>query len=398
MTVLQLDRETAKRSATNANQWLDARSLRLGRDKMEGITPVIVPKWGLAMSEGTIVTWHKSVGDEIGFDEDLVDIETAKITNVGPAPAAGVLRRILAQEGETKTVGALIGVIAADDVSDGDIDGFVASFAPDVSAGDIDASGVSIFDTEMVEAGLGPVAFGSRGDAAGRPVIFIHGFGSDMASWSMNVAAFPADRRILAVDLPGHGASTKNVGDGTVATLAKALLDGLDQLGVGQVDIVGHSLGAAVALALAAQLGARAGRMVLICPVGLPGITTSAEFLDGFIGARRKRELRGFLEMLVDDPERIGNEFVESTIRFRRLDGVSEALTAIRDRVVAGEGFEGLMGVASERDAYVILGSSDRIAAGTPEGLRSLTVEGSGHLPHIEKSSEFNAAMISELS
>lgn len=365
---------------------------------MQGITPVIVPKWGLAMSEGTVVAWHKSVGEEVVGEEDLVDIETAKITNVGTAPASGVLRRIVADIGETKSVGALIGVIASAEVGDAEIDEFVATFAPDESELDGGSGGEAVFETVTAETRLGPVSFGLRGAEGGQPVLFIHGFGSDMASWSMNVDALPEDRRVIAVDLPGHGSSTKNVGDATIATLAGALLDGLDQLGVGKVDIVGHSLGAAIGLALASQLGDRAGKLVLVCPVGIDGVTASAEFLEGFITAKRKRELKGFLEMLVDDPARIGDEFVESTIRFRRIDGVAQALSAIRDRIVSGEGFDGLMAVAAAQDAFVIRGASDRIAVGSVDGLRGQQIEGSGHLPHIEKSREFNDAISQEFS
>ena len=95
---------------------------------MADIFPVRMPKWGLAMQEGTIVHWWKEPGTVVKEGEDLVDIETPKITNVFESPQSGIVRRIVAQPGETLPVGALIGVMADATVEDAAIDAFVAEF------------------------------------------------------------------------------------------------------------------------------------------------------------------------------------------------------------------------------------------------------------------------------
>src|SRR5260221_7218173 len=95
---------------------------------MSAVTAVRMPKWGLSMQEGAIVDWWKAEGDAIAEGDDLVDIETSKITNVCESPAAGVLRRIVAQPGETLPVGALIGVLAEPATADAEIDAFIADF------------------------------------------------------------------------------------------------------------------------------------------------------------------------------------------------------------------------------------------------------------------------------
>ena len=93
---------------------------------MSEIYPIAVPKWGIEMVEGTITTWNKSEGDAIAKGDEVFEMESDKIVNVWDAPVAGVLRRIVAAAGDAHPVGALLGVIAAADVSDADIDQFIA--------------------------------------------------------------------------------------------------------------------------------------------------------------------------------------------------------------------------------------------------------------------------------
>ena len=91
---------------------------------MSAIHAIAVPKWGIEMVEGTINSWLKSVGDEVRKGDEILEI-----VNVWEAPADGVLRRLLVDEGEARAVGQLLGVIAAAEVSDEDIDVFIASYA-----------------------------------------------------------------------------------------------------------------------------------------------------------------------------------------------------------------------------------------------------------------------------
>ncbi|MGH3005115.1 MAG: dihydrolipoamide acetyltransferase family protein [Gaiellaceae bacterium] len=77
---------------------------------------VVMPQMGVSVSEGTITKWAKSEGETIEADETLLEISTDKVDTEVPSPASGVLKQIIAQEGETVAVGTKIAVIAPEGV------------------------------------------------------------------------------------------------------------------------------------------------------------------------------------------------------------------------------------------------------------------------------------------
>ena len=95
---------------------------------------VTIPKWGIEMTQGTIVAWHKDEGDTVKAGEEIVDIETDKIVNSFEARSSGTLVRILAEVGEELPVGYLIGVIASEVVTDEAIEAFIAAQSSDEDA------------------------------------------------------------------------------------------------------------------------------------------------------------------------------------------------------------------------------------------------------------------------
>ena len=88
-------------------------------------TEIRVPTLGESVSEATVGTWFKKVGDAIKADEPILELETDKVTIEVPAPASGTLSEIVAAAGETVGLGALLGQIAA---------GAVAAAAPAAAA------------------------------------------------------------------------------------------------------------------------------------------------------------------------------------------------------------------------------------------------------------------------
>ena len=96
---------------------------------MSEIKTLEMPKWGLSMEEGLLARWAIQEGDSFTPGQEICEIETSKIVNVLEAPFAGTLRRILAREGETLQVGAVLALAADASVSDAELDEFAASLA-----------------------------------------------------------------------------------------------------------------------------------------------------------------------------------------------------------------------------------------------------------------------------
>jgi pyruvate dehydrogenase E2 component (dihydrolipoamide acetyltransferase) len=201
--------------------------------------------------------------------------------------------------------------------------------------------------------------------------------------------------RTIALDLPGHGGSTKEVGAGDPDGLAAAAAAGLAALGVTRAHLVGHSLGGAVAALVALARPEGAASLSLIASAGL-GPEINGTFIDGFVRATRRRKAAEVLALLVHDPALVSRKMVEDVLRYKRLDGVAAALSAIaaswfgggRQRLARADRI-----VALPIPVQIIWGREDRIIpVAQAEALRSRLpvhiLTGAGHLPHMEKAAE----------
>jgi 2-oxoglutarate dehydrogenase E2 component (dihydrolipoamide succinyltransferase) len=73
---------------------------------------ILMPQLGETVSEGTLISWHKKVGERVAHNETLFDVATDKVDTEVPAPVAGVVAEILVEEGATVAVGTRLAVIA----------------------------------------------------------------------------------------------------------------------------------------------------------------------------------------------------------------------------------------------------------------------------------------------
>jgi pyruvate dehydrogenase E2 component (dihydrolipoamide acetyltransferase) len=360
---------------------------------MTGIAAITMPKWGLTMTEGKILGWLKEPGAAIGPGDELLEIETSKITNVMEAGESGVLRRIVAAEGATLPVGALIAVVAPADVPESEIDAFVAGFEIAAPAEDEAAAGAAPAPRE-IQAGGRRLRVLDLGEG-GTPVVLIHGFGADLNTWMFTQPVLAERRRTIAFDLPGHGGSDKALAGADAGAFAAVVGDLFDALGLERACLVGHSLGGAVALAFARARPQRVAGLVLIAAAGL-GPEIDGAFIDGFVAAQRRREAQEVLRRLVHDPQLVSRAMVEDVLRYKRLDGVGPALEAIAAAWFPG----GRQAVALDpaglaMPVLLIWGREDRIVpAAHAEALAGrlpvAILDGAGHLPHMEKSGEVN--------
>jgi pyruvate dehydrogenase E2 component (dihydrolipoamide acetyltransferase) len=364
----------------------------------DAIKPIVMPKWGLAMQEGMVAKWLVEEGAEIGGGDEILDIETSKIANVYESPVAGPLRRRLVGEGETVPVGALLGVVADRSVPDAELDAFVAKFQEEFAAHAAEA-GAAAPEPETIEAGGRRFRYLALGESEGPPIVFIHGFGGDLNNWQFNQEALADGHATYAVDLPGHGGSSKDLGSGHVhvGALAGAVVDFLDAKNVGKAHLVGHSLGGAVALDLALNHADRVASATLVCSAGL-GPEINMAYIDGFMQAKRRKQLEPVLAMLVADPDMVSREMIEDVLKFKRLDGVEAALNRIIDDNFAG-GRQALDLTSRLGDlavpVQVIWGRQDQIipashAEGLPASVLMHVFDDAGHMVHMEKAAEVN--------
>ena len=75
---------------------------------------VLLPQWGMGMSEGTITSWLKAVGDKVAEDEPIAEVEAEKVEETLEAPATGTLTEIVVPEGETVEVRTVVAYIETD--------------------------------------------------------------------------------------------------------------------------------------------------------------------------------------------------------------------------------------------------------------------------------------------
>ena len=364
----------------------------------DAIKPIVMPKWGLAMQEGMVAKWLVEEGAEISGGDEILDIETSKIANVYESPVAGPLRRRLVGEGETVPVGALLGVVADSSVPDADLDAFVARFQEEFAAHAAEA-GAAAPEPETIEAGGRRFRYLELGEGEEPPIVFIHGFGGDLNNWQFNQEALAERHATYAIDLPGHGGSSKDLGSGRVdvGALAKAVTDFLDAQDIGKAHLVGHSLGGAVALYLALDHAERVASATLVCSAGL-GPEINMEYIDGFMQAKRRKQLEPVLAMLVADPDMVSREMIEDVLKFKRLDGVEAALNRIiHDNFAGGRQALELTPRLGELrvPVQVIWGRQDRIvparhAEGLPANVPVRVFDDAGHMVHMEKAAEVN--------
>jgi len=366
---------------------------------MAGITPIIMPKWGLSMAEGTVGAWLVEVGTEITVGMPIVDVETDKIANAVEAPDPGLLRRKVANEGELLPVKALLGVLAGSDVSDAEIDAYIAAYVmPSSGADDAEQAGPAYLYADV--DGL-RIRYARRGAAEGTPVLFVHGFGGDLDNWLFNIDAIGEKHPVIALDLPGHGQSEVKLPGASLAALADFVARFMDVIDVAQAHLVGHSVGGAIAAQLALTQPQRVATLSLIASAGF-GPEINSAYTEGFASAASRRELKPVLELLFQDPTLVSRQMVDEVLKYKRLDGVGELLATLNNGLFGDDQQRALPGLnlaGANKPVLVIWGKDDQIvpaahAAHAPAGARVEVFEGVGHMAQMERASDVNRSIL----
>ena len=226
------------------------------------------------------------------------------------------------------------------------------------------------------------------GDAM--PLVLIHGFAADATSWTLVERELAGTRPIYRIELPGHGRSPRRR-VASFAALAAELRHAFDALGLERAHLAGHSLGGALALAVADTRPRAIARLTLIAPAGLgPEIDGAA--IDGITRASRAESLGPWLQQMVGDPDSLSWGFVQAAAQARAEPGL-RAAQADMAAVLFPDGVQAFeVGGALGRltmPARILWGRRDRVipwrhALRAPGRVALHLFDGLGHMPHVE--------------
>ncbi len=249
----------------------------------------------------------------------------------------------------------------------------------------------------------GRFGYEAAGDLSLAPLVFLHGIGGAARAWRGQLEFFRDRYRTIAWDMPGYGGSAP-LPTVSIAALADALQDFLQQVGAARPILVGHSIGGMIVQQLLARSPRIAGAIVLAqtSPAfGKPEGEWQKAFIEARLGPLDRGETMASLaptlvrELVGDDPAPGGMELARDC-----MASVSEA--TYRATMLALMGFDlrktlGNIAVPT----LVLSGSKDNNAPATMMAKMAtlipsatyLELEGAGHLVNLERPQAFNAAL-----
>ena len=261
-----------------------------------------------------------------------------------------------------------------------------------------------------IELPDGPVNVISLGH--GPPIVFVHGLGGSWTNWLEQMPALAEDFRVVALDLPGFGASPMPAsGDVSIPAYADTLAAVLDELGIDEATVVGNSMGGFIAAELALRHPGLVERLVLISAAGISSERINvAPFAVAFrmvagaaawVGTRseeltrRPRARRALVSGIVRHPHRLEGPMVAELVRGSGKPGFVDALSsltgyAIKDRL-ADIRCPTLI-VWGEKDRLVPPRDAPQFAAAIP-GSRLERYADTGHMPQLERPEHFNGLL-----
>jgi len=414
-------------------------------------TEVILPKVDMDMTHGTLAVWHVAEGELVERGAALFDIETDKAAMEVEAPATGRLHHITAKVGDKVPVGSTLAWIYPDGMAAGQAPvKQAAAPAPEAVKPPVAAT-VIVQPVQLPQAmgtratpaarkaardnavtlaevtGTGPLGRIQQADVQaqiaartapaitdmpapsgwtsesgplhlsrragqGNPIVFLHGFTADSLSWAPLEKALGPTAPLLRIDLPGHGKSPKRQVN-SFQDLSRMAVEAFDEATRDSqaVHLVGHSLGAALALALADIRARRIASLTLIAPAGL-GPEIDAAALNGIVRASRVESLAPWLRRLTATPQGISDDYARAAMR-ARADGALRACQADMAQALFPDGVQAFdLRPALQRaecPLQIIWGRADHIIppahAIKADGEFALhLLSASGHIPQIE--------------
>jgi pimeloyl-ACP methyl ester carboxylesterase len=248
----------------------------------------------------------------------------------------------------------------------------------------------------------------------GPPIVLLHGVGANRAIWRRVTPALAEDRHVIAPDLPGFGESDAAASGFELDAVASVLADVLADYADGAFDLVGNSLGGAVAVALAFERPELVRRLVLAAPAGFvsrpPPIAAAAGALAdraltarriiGAPAARSATARRALMWGTIAEPQRLTADDARMMVRASRgSTRIGAAVAAVlradlRSQLTRVEAPVGV--IWGWRDRIVPISTLRAIRAVRPDAVVA-TIPRAAHVPQMERPLEFVAALNSVL-
>lgn len=228
---------------------------------------------------------------------------------------------------------------------------------------------------------------------AGTPTfLFLHGLGTYGLSWRHNIEALRAHGRCVALDLPGHGLSSRTGFSFSMKAFAHVLLHFIGQLGLENVVLIGHSMGGQIAMTAVLEEPRCAERLVLCAPAGFETFNpfeqaaqqASARMMDVFYD--NEATLRGGIHASFHHFPHDGHAMVDDLLRILRSVPKSEhrhAMERCISAMMEGSVFQSLHRI--QQPALVIFGEKDALIPAkvfSHQHTRGIAEQGTRRLPH----------------
>ena len=256
-------------------------------------------------------------------------------------------------------------------------------------------TGVEIHPADAAPQGWtpqpGPLAIRHR-RGNGPTLVLLHGFTADSQSWTALEKVIGPGPTLIRIDLPCHGKSPlRRIG--SFAALSRMMVDAFDDAtrDIGPVHLIGHSLGGALAIAIADIRPRRVSHLSLIAPAGL-GPDIDAATLNGIIRATRAESLAPWLRRLTATPGFVTDSYAEAAMRMRS-DAAMRAAQSDMAQALFADGTQTFdLNPALHRltvPTRIIWGRKDRIipwrhALSHRTDAAIHLMDNAGHIPHAE--------------
>jgi pimeloyl-ACP methyl ester carboxylesterase len=229
------------------------------------------------------------------------------------------------------------------------------------------------------------------------PVVLVHGAGQDTASWRYNVESLAGSRRVVALDLPGHGKSEVFFPPLTSTDDFAGYVEGfIKELNLSRPVLVGHSMGAGICLTVALRCGEKIGGVVAVDGAdkitGVFGEEIHEAYLDASLELMLEMSMEGFRALCsrLTQPNRV-EEIVQDLLRIHPRVTAADT-QAFNTFDMSGQVREISVPVLliSGADDFLVTPEMVRSTAARITGSKVVILDGVGHFPHTESPERFN--------